>query len=65
MQKLTIDGAEVVCPLMLNMDQRPLPAAKGEMLQAGKLEEVLLGIDHPMRVQVTPWGRCAVSTVIS
>ena len=46
------------------MDQRPLPAAEFEMLQTGKLEEIVLLIDHPIRVQETPAGKCASSTVM-
>ena len=58
-----VGGAEIFHPLILNMDERPLPATEAEMLQAGELEKVLFGIDHPLRVQVTPSGRCASSTV--
>jgi hypothetical protein len=45
------------------MDQRPLTAAKEEMLDAGELEVVVLLIAHPIRVQVTPAGKLASSTV--
>lgn len=45
------------------MDQRPLPTAEGEVLDAGELEEVLLGIGYPMCVTVMPAGREALSTV--
>ena len=41
--------AQIFPPLLLNMNECPLPSAKGKMLQAGQLEEVLLPIDHPMR----------------
>ena len=59
-----VRGAEVLRPLVLDMDQRPLPAAEFEMLQPGKLEEIVLLIGHPIRVQETPAGKCASSTVI-
>ena len=58
----TIRRAKILRPLVFNMDQRPLAAAEPEMLQTGKLEEILLGIDHPIRVQVTPSGRSASAT---
>ena len=29
----------------------------------GKREEIFLGIDHPMRIQVTPWGSFSSSTL--
>ena len=31
--------AQIFRPLVFHMDQRPLPPAEGEVLQAGKLEE--------------------------
>ena len=65
MHQRAIHSAVIFSPLVFNVDQRPLAAAKGEMLQAGQLEEVLLLIDHPMRVQVTPAGRWSSSTSIS
>ena len=54
--------AQILPPLTLDMDQRPLAAAKCEMLQAGKLEIVRLIIDHPMRKQLTPAGKASSST---
>ena len=38
---------------------------KGKMLQTGQLEVILLGVDHPMRRQVTPVGRADSSTVMA
>ena len=63
MEDGSICGAEILRPLVFNVNERPLPAAKLEMLQAGELEEVLLGIDHPIRMQVTPLGSLSSSTV--
>ena len=62
-QDCTVRRAVVFCPLVFDVDESPLPATEAEMLQAGELEKVLFGIDHPLRVQVTPSGRCASSTV--
>ena len=59
----SVGGAEIFRPLILNMDERPLAAAELEVLQTGKLEEIILGIDHPIRVQVTPSGSFSSSTV--
>ena len=35
-----------------------------EAIPPGKLEEIVLLIGHPIRVQETPAGKCASSTVI-
>ena len=66
MDDLPLDGAQVFLPLLLNMNERPLPAAKEEMLDAGDIQPLLFAICHQlMRVQVTPSGRSASSTVTS
>ena len=49
MEQISLHCAQIFPPLLLNMNECPLPSAKGKMLQAGQLEEVLLPIDHPMR----------------
>ena len=59
-----VGGAEILRPLVLNVNEGPLPAAELEMLQTGELEEVLLGVDYPSTLQVTPSGRLASSTVM-
>ena len=58
-----VGGAGIFRPLILNMDERPLAAAELEVLQTGELKEIILGIDHPIRVQVTPSGSFSSSTV--
>ena len=58
-----VGGAEILRPLVLNVNEGPLPAAELEMLQTGELEEVLLPIDHPICVQVTPSGNSSSTTV--
>ena len=59
-----LHGAQILLPLLLQVDQRPLAAAEGKVLDAGELEEVLLTAGgHPMRLQVTPAGRADSSTV--
>lgn len=61
-EKVPLHRPQVFPPLLLNVDEGPLAAAECKVLQAGQLEEVLLGIGHPMRWQVTPAGRAASST---
>ena len=63
--RLPVRGAEIFRPLVLDMDQRPLPAAELEVLEPGELEKVLLGPNHPIRLSVTPSGSAASSTVIT
>ena len=63
-QNRAVHRAVILCPLVLHMDERPLPTAECEMLQTGELEEVLLGVDYPSTLQVTPAGRLASSTVM-
>lgn len=63
MQQAALNGTQIFRPLGFQMDQRPLPTAEGEVLDAGELEEVLLGIGYPMCVTVMPAGREALSTV--
>ena len=46
MQDFSINGAVVLRPLILNVNQRPSAPAELEMLQAGQLEEVLFLIFH-------------------
>ena len=63
---LPLDCAQVFLPLLLDVNERPLPAAKEEMLDAGDIQPLLFAICHQlMRVQVTPSGRSASSTVTS
>ena len=59
----SVGGAEIFCPLVLDIGKRPLAAAELEVLQTGELKEIILGIDHPIRVQVTPSGSFFSSTV--
>ena len=63
MEDGSIGGAEILRPLVFNVNERPLAAAELEVLQTGELEEILLGINHPIRVQVTPSGSFSSSTV--
>ena len=65
MKQMSLNGAQIFRPLPLDVDQRPLAAAEGEVLQAGEEEPLLLGIvGYPIRVQVTPAGMAPSSTVI-
>ena len=48
-EEFPLHCAQVFFPLLLDVDERPLAAAEGKVLQAGQLEEVLFGVGHPMR----------------
>ena len=61
-KEVALHRPQILPPLLLQMDQRPLPPAEREVLQAGEGEEVLGGIGHPMRMQVTPAGSADSST---
>jgi hypothetical protein len=62
--QFALRGPVILAPQMLDMYKRPLTAAKRKMLDAGKLEIVLLGVSaHIMRLTVTPAGTAASSTV--
>ena len=63
MEDRPVRGPVIFRPLAFNVDQRPLPAAKFEVLQAGELQKALLIIDHPCLMQATPDGSEASSTV--
>ena len=63
MQDRAVCGTEVFRPLVFNMDQRPLTAAETEMLKPRQLQIILFAVRYPIRVQVTPSGKCASSTV--
>lgn len=63
-QNRAVHRAVILRPLVLRMDERPLPTAECEMLQTGELEEILLRVDYPSTLQVTPSGRSASSTVM-
>lgn len=63
MQQLPFRRSHILSPKLLDMDERPLSAAEGKMLQPGELEVIVLPITHDMRIQVTPWGRRSAETV--
>ena len=54
-EQLPLHRAQVFPPQLLDVDQRPLPPTKGEMLEAGEREGS--GVIHPSRWQVTPAGK--------
>ena len=61
-EKIALHRPQVLLPLLLQVDQRPLPSAEREVLQAGEGKEILRRIGHPMRTQVTPAGSADSST---
>ena len=61
-EKAALHSPKIFLPLLLQMDQCPLPPAECEVLQAGEGEEIFRRIGHPMRMQVTPAGNADSST---
>ena len=55
-QQMTFDRAQVFGPLLLQMDQRPLPPAEAEMLDA-RHHQVIVSVHQANLSQVTPSGR--------
>ena len=63
MQHLALGGQAVFIPLLLNVNQRPLPRTKAIVLDARYGEEVLLAIlRYPIISTVTPCGIALWST---
>ena len=63
MQHLALCGQAVFAPLLLYMDERPLPRAKTEVLYARYGEEILLAIfRYPIISQATPCGIAVLLT---
>ena len=46
MEELALYGAQIFLPLLFQMDQRPLAAAKDKVLQTRKLEIILFLKSH-------------------
>lgn len=64
MQHLTFGGQAIFAPLLLDMDERPLPGTKAIVLNARYGEEVLLAIfRYPMISSDTPCGIAFLSTL--
>ena len=64
MKQISLYGAYILCPLLLDVDQGPLTATKGEVLETGQGEVLILRQGgHPIRWHITPAGRAASSTV--
>ena len=60
---LPFDGAQVFRPLLFDVDQGPLAAAEGKVLQSGEEEKFLFPVHGQIiRVQVTPAGSTSVRT---
>ena len=59
--QIAIHSALVFCPLLLYVNQRPLPGAVCKVLYTRKHER--LSIHYIMRAQVTPSGRFSSSMV--
>jgi len=54
--------AHVILPLLLQVDQRPLPPAEHEVLQSRQHDGLM--IVHPMRMQVTPSGSVSSTSTV-
>ena len=46
MKQLSIHGSDIFAPLMFDVDQRPLAAAKDKMLQTGQQQIILFPVRH-------------------
>ena len=64
-QQSALHRAQVFRPLVLQVDEGPLAAAEGKVLDAGQREHTLPLLRRHFRMHVTPAGRCASSTVTS
>lgn len=61
-EQLPVDGAQIFRPLLFQMDQRPLSAAEGEVLDTGNGQiGIFPGVGHTISVQVTPSGSASSS----
>ena len=63
MQQRPLHRAHILTPQPFHVDEGPLAAAKGEVLDSREGQHLLLPINHPIRRQVTPSGRACSSTV--
>ena len=63
-QEFSLCGPQIVRPGLLDMNEGPLPAAEGEMLETGQQKKLLFRIGHQSICrQVTPSGRASSATV--
>lgn len=61
----TLCRLKVFLPCLLQMDQRPLAAAEGKMLQARKHQPLFFGVfHHSITVQLTPSGRLSSTDTV-
>ena len=65
MNNFTFHSQTVLLPLLLDVNQGPLPPAKHKMLDAGNQQVVIFCIAHILRSKVTPCGIFSVSTCTS
>lgn len=63
MENIPLDRAQIFCPLLFQVNKRPLPPAERKVLYARELEIFILRISHPMVVTVTPSGIAAAFIV--
>ena len=59
MYKAPLHGQHILCPLLLNMDERPLPRAKGIVLDTRKRQHLVFGIHsglYTYSISSTPSG---------
>ena len=60
--QVSLHRAYIIRPLLLQVDQRPLPPAEHKVLQSRQHNGALLG--HPMRMQLTPSGSLSSTVTI-
>jgi hypothetical protein len=61
MHLVTLNGSSVLAPLVLDMDERPLPLAEREVLYARERKQVVFSVSiprihHSRSISLTPAG---------
>lgn len=62
--ELAFDGAAVLRPLLLQMDERPLAAAEAKVLDARQGQPVVCAAHQDSLSQVTPSGRVSATVTV-
>ena len=62
--QLPFGGAQIFRPLLLQVDQCPLTAAEGKVLDAGHQQGVVRRVHQLNLLQVTPSGRVSATVTV-
>ena len=63
-EQLPFHGSKILRPLLFDVEQHPLPAAKPEMLQAGDHQKVVGRVHYDLLSQCTPSGSSASTQTV-